>query len=522
MNADCRDLRPLLSAYMDNDLDPQEVRAVQVHVATCAECAAVLQGYRQLRSAVRSLAQPLPPPALRAAIFARATPAYRRRATVIAFGQRGLSFAAAVAAGIAIFFTLSLLRSGIGVGPSAGSRDTTPPQIASLEPGPNVPDWGLNRPIRITFSEPMDHDSVLAALTLSAEPALNDDDRQRLLQSIQWQDNTLIIGTGVPLRPYTDYTIAIDPAKALDQAKNPLLTATTRYTFRTVDVVASAPTPMPTANVAVAPSAPPTPTATPRPTEPVPTPTTAVAPTATAHPVENPLPFTTPVSGTAPPIATSAPQPTPTKAQPSVAPATAPPTATATTAPPTATPPPTKTPPPTATPSPATAPTVAPSATPSKPPFAVGGTFAPVYGGNATVAERLGLPAANEATVQGAYLAFERGWMLRRTDTNTIYVLFNDNPPIWYAFADGWSEGSAPGGGPAEKGGLFKPQRSFGKVWADNAEVQRRLGFALTADETRGPITVQPCERGLLLASDLGAPFVYVFYQNNLFERYER
>ncbi len=68
-------------------------------------------------------------------------------------------------------------------------------------------------------------------------------------------------------------------------------------------------------------------------------------------------------------------------------------------------------------------------------------------------------------------------------------------------------EGSEPGGGPAEKSGLFhQPQKGFGKVWADNAEVQRRLGFALTADETRGPITVQSFERGLMLASDLGAP----------------
>ncbi len=185
MNADCRDLRPLLSAYMDNDLTPQEVREVQAHVAACAECAAILQEYRQLRSLVRSLGQPLPPPALRAAVFAKATPAYRRRATIIAFGQRGLTYAAFAAAGIAIFFTVSLLlRSGIGLAPSAGSRDTTPPQIASLEPQPGVPDWGLNSPIRITFSEPMDHESVLAALTISADPPLSDGERELLLQSV--------------------------------------------------------------------------------------------------------------------------------------------------------------------------------------------------------------------------------------------------------------------------------------------------------------------------------------------------
>ena len=53
-------------------------------------------------------------------------------------------------------------------------------------------------------------------------------------------------------------------------------------------------------------------------------------------------------------------------------------------------------------------------------------------------------------------------------------------------------------------------------------DVQRRLGFALTPNETSGTITIQPFERGLMLASNLGTPTVYIFYQNNLFEAYPR
>ena len=137
-------------------------------------------------------------------------------------------------------------------------------------------------------------------------------------------------------------------------------------------------------------------------------------------------------------------------------------------------------------------------------------------------ADRLGLPTANEAAVPGAYLAFEGGWMIWRGDTRTVYVLFNEDPLVWYAFADGWVDGMEPGGGPAPKAGHYLPARGFGKVWDENPDVQRRLGYALTPDETGGTIAVQPFERGLMLASSLGSPTVYVFYQNNIFESYPR
>src|ERR671932_341549 len=88
---DCRDVRPLISAYMDNEVTPQELRVMQGHVAECAECAALLASYRSLRSTIRALPQPMPPAALRQAVFARATPAYRRRALLFEFGRQGLA-----------------------------------------------------------------------------------------------------------------------------------------------------------------------------------------------------------------------------------------------------------------------------------------------------------------------------------------------------------------------------------------------------------------------------------------------
>jgi hypothetical protein len=167
----------------------------------------------------------------------------------------------------------------------------------------------------------------------------------------------------------------------------------------------------------------------------------------------------------------------------------------------------------------ATTPPPTPTATQVRSPFGVGQSFAPVYDG---LADRLGLPTANEAAVPGSYLAFEGGWMIWRGDTRTIYVLFNEDPLVWYAFADGWVDGMEPGGGPAPKAGRYLPPRGFGKVWGENPDVQRRLGYALTPNETGGTIAVQPFERGLMLASNLGPPTVYVFYQNNIFESYPR
>lgn len=512
MNAECRELRPLLSAYMDNELTPDELRVVQAHVATCPDCAAVLREYRQVRSSMRALSQPVPPAELRAAVFARATPAHRRRAAVVTFGQRGLSYAALAAAVVAIFITGALLLRS-GVGPAImGAPDTTPPRITALDPLPNVDAWGLNKPIRITFSEPMDQASVVAALSISADPPLSEAERLQLLQSAKWEGNTLVIGEGVALQPYTDYTISIDANRAHDKAQNALQGAENTFKFRTVDVVAAPPTP--TAIVAVAPPSP-SPTATPRPTEPPITATSAApSPPPTARPTDAPVVATNPTPTSA---AAFTPPPTTAPVQPTATPTTAkPPAPTATTAAPTATPQPTNTP--TQTPPTPTAPAPT-TTTPVRSPYAVGQAFAPVY---AAAAETLGLPTANEASVPGSYLAFEGGWMIWRGDTRTIYVLFNENPLVWYAFADGWVDGMEPGGGPATKAGRYLPPRGFNKVWTENPDVQRRLGFALTPNETSGTITIQPFERGLMLASNLGTPTVYIFYQNNLFEAYPR
>ena len=545
MNAACRAIRPLLSAYMDNEVTPGELRAISAHIATCAECAAVLAEYRELRSLVRALPQPLPPGNLQGAVFARATPTYRRRAAWFEFAQRGLAIGALAVAIIAIALTGSLVMRQSAVGQGVAALDGTPPMVTSWTPNPGDPSSRLNQPVRITFSEPMDQGSVLAALRLELLPGDNTE-RERLLAGVRWDGTTLILGDGGSLRPDTDYTIDIDPSVARDTAGNNLRALPQKYSFRTTDVIALAsPVVAPTAAPEPAPQT--TPTKDPGGTPPTVQPATPLVPTATIAPrptstatvapviaqppptqaqaVVNdpaPAPTATPVPPTAAPQPTAQPAPQPTVAPTATAPPTLLPTQAATQAPTV-----------TATTSPTVAPTAAtpvatataappsPTVTP-KLPFEVTGGFGQIYTRNDPVRDRVGLPAATETKVGGTYQLFEGGLMFWREDTATIYVLFAGEPGIWYAFADGWVPGMAPGGGAGPAAGQFKPQRGFGKVWREQPEVQKRLGYALSADEIGTTLVIQQFEHGLMVwTTASGKPMISVLYENNTYERYE-
>lgn len=81
-------------------------------------------------------------------------------------------------------------------------------------------------------------------------------------------------------------------------------------------------------------------------------------------------------------------------------------------------------------------------------------------------------PAIN--TIQVSYLHFEHGTMFYRTDNGQIYVLFNNG--TFSTYADTWQgESYAEIDIPA---GFFVPQRGFGKVWQDNANLKSQLGWA--------------------------------------------
>jgi hypothetical protein len=135
------------------------------------------------------------------------------------------------------------------------------------------------------------------------------------------------------------------------------------------------------------------------------------------------------------------------------------------------------------------------------------GPFGQLYRTNEGVRNRLGSPLAPAASVPGATQEFQRGRMFYRGDTRQIYalcfesVIYNGK---WSVFPDTWAEGQPEGGGPAPDSGYFLPRRGFGKVWRENPDLQRCLGYASAAEETALTLLVQPFARGLMLFEGIG------------------
>jgi hypothetical protein len=71
MDANCEHCCLLLSAAMDGETNPAEEAFIRQHLATCPECQATETAYRQLRTQMRGLSHPVPPPQLRGAVMSR-------------------------------------------------------------------------------------------------------------------------------------------------------------------------------------------------------------------------------------------------------------------------------------------------------------------------------------------------------------------------------------------------------------------------------------------------------------------
>ncbi len=97
------------------------------------------------------------------------------------------------------------------------------------------------------------------------------------------------------------------------------------------------------------------------------------------------------------------------------------------------------------------------------------------------------VPQSSQSAVQTsstlmAYQAFQHGQMIWNNDMRGIYVLFNNG--TWLVFADNFTNGqieSDPNLVPPA--GLLQPQRGFGKVWRENANVRNGLGWAVSAEQ---------------------------------------
>ena len=150
---------------------------------------------------------------------------------------------------------------------------------------------------------------------------------------------------------------------------------------------------------------------------------------------------------------------------------------------------------PTGTPTgtPSGTPTVTP--TPSPTPFctvALESPFVPLY-----AEDEFGCAHRPGATTWAAYQAFEGGFMLWRSDTDTAYVFYaNGN---WFPVQERWNGASALDRG-APPPGLVTPERGFGYIWSRRDDIFYGLGWA--EDREKGFCAlVQEFDRGFMLRS---------------------
>jgi hypothetical protein len=111
--------------------------------------------------------------------------------------------------------------------------------------------------------------------------------------------------------------------------------------------------------------------------------------------------------------------------------------------------------------------TISPTATPSPVVSAVGYT---------------GYAATPDAAINASFQAFENGWMLWRSDTDTVFALMGDSSMFAYTFD---LSALAPANlyPPTPSPDLLHPQVSFpfDRVWQRDPSIRERIGWATTA-----------------------------------------
>jgi hypothetical protein len=110
-----------------------------------------------------------------------------------------------------------------------------------------------------------------------------------------------------------------------------------------------------------------------------------------------------------------------------------------------------------------------------------------------------------------AAVRLQAGYMMWIREQNAIYVLYDDLAlPAWEVFPDRFADGMPERDDTiVAPDGVWQPKRGFGLVWRSYEQVQRRLGWALQADEQGFTTQVQLGEGGTIYIEDAqGGVFV--------------
>ncbi len=122
-------------------------------------------------------------------------------------------------------------------------------------------------------------------------------------------------------------------------------------------------------------------------------------------------------------------------------------------------------------------------------------------------------PTGDVRETRGSFMQFERGYMIWLESEDSIYALYTGKrEPRWEAISDTFIDGMpeiAPELESQRPPYTFQPRRGMGKVWREQDEVRRRLGWAVSAYEFPYTVQIQTSEQGrLYIAERLGGLFV--------------
>lgn len=506
---DCTAIRPLISYYYDGEVTPEESALVEQHLAGCEDCRRVLAEYRMIGSEMRDMAMPVPPAGLHRDVWraieaqgaipkrapsrptgqgkivdfpgagAKRRPAFATLATSLGNGWARAVPAALLVAALGIMVAVIMLVQG-----RIGSNE--PATLASSGP---YTDYAQQ--VQVQFSKSVLSESVTnSTQVLLVHGTVSD--TVSTTKTFNEQSRVLTIAPQPVWEAGGQYRIVIDASRVIvSGVGTPLDTKPIMLGFSVAEYTPT-PTSTPVPPVYTSTTVP---SDTPEPTrEATNTPVNGVEATATPQGEVTAIVEPSATSTEVPTTDTPAPIPTDTAVPPTD---TVEPTATATeTAVPSAT---------ATQPVETATPTVVPSTpTPVQPCslMPVNG-FGKIWDEYAKVRDRIGCPTAAEfALPAAAQERFEGGYMFWRMDIKKIYVFYGnpntDTVGVWAEYDDTWSDGTpvatTPGlptatpyvqatvvGSPPE--GKYIPVRGFGKLWAENATVRARLGWAIEQEQ---------------------------------------
>jgi hypothetical protein len=189
----CDRIRPLLSAYLDGELDLAQRTTVTVHLATCQECAHVLDDFRALGQEIRALPNAPLPVGMEAEFRTRLHKQSTHLVSRLHLLARGLPTVVLVAALVALAIGMPIVMQRVR--PLRQERA----KVITIYPPDRAIGVPLDANLMLTFSWPMERTSVEAAIHITPEMPL----------IFSWQGETLTMAPFTDWRPATMYTLTV-------------------------------------------------------------------------------------------------------------------------------------------------------------------------------------------------------------------------------------------------------------------------------------------------------------------------